>query len=572
MYVNWIPYSPSFKSINDVADPLIGSIFVFAYGLFVSSAYTGAYDIIIRTIVHCNFIDEEMFVGEQKFTEPFLNELMNYWKKNDDDDKMNANAQQVKKKDIQKDALNFDEHYKKVPEGEEDDFNIGPDSDEDEGPQDMFTEKKKRPANRDQDFDEEFLKPKEPAKPNKENAKELAKKPAEDDGMNAAVEFEGDDEEMGALNKANKNKDLNDLMMGQSAVSVEMTQQKPIVFEGADDQLEKKSPRPILKNSKAADFDDNRSMKSSISKKVKVKDEKQAEEKKPEVIFLAPEESGLIPKKKTQKDEDDDNKSSKSKRLKLDVKKIADSKPLELPTFTGENTDKLATGGKKKDEDNLDNVSAKLSKKSKKTKPSEPEPPVTHSLLSPEYKAKADMDDDLKSSKSKISLSKKNKNKDSQPADPITTGDVKKLGESKPPLQLKKPEPFVAPNQDDDKISAKMSVRSKSKNNARDMSAGKMPATQPVSGPNKPFDDKSKSVLERLMAAKQAPPAKNDDFEDDFMKEMESVVDKKGSDIRILNASQGASMLSKKSKKGPNNASEIKFNIRDQSDDDENYF
>ena len=243
MYVNFIPYSPSFKDISDVADPLIGSIFVFIFGLFVSSAYTGTYDIIIRTIVHCNFIDEEMFVGEQKFTEPFLEELMNYWKKNDDEDKLNANAQVLKKKDIQKEKLDFDDHYKKVPEGDEEDVRAGPESDEDEGPQDIFTEKKKKQANKEQDFDDDFLKPKEEAK--KPLAKEMAKPPVED-GLNAQIEFDGDDEDFPT--KQNKQKELNDLMKEKSDDSIDLKdkQEKPnIIFLGADEPVEKKTPKPI---------------------------------------------------------------------------------------------------------------------------------------------------------------------------------------------------------------------------------------------------------------------------------------------------------------------------------------
>jgi hypothetical protein len=551
LYVSYIPYSPSIKNIKDVANPFVGSVITFCFGLFVASAYTGPYDMIIRSIVHCHFMDEEMFVGDQKFSAvqgtqlteqgeeengekasaSIFAELMGYWKKGADDDNLNAAAKELKKKEMVKEDIDLDDLYKKVPDGDEDDDN-GPSSEEDNGPgQDIFTENKKSRLNKEQDFDEDFLKkPKEP-----DTLKQLAKP------LKPKTEFEAEAEMDSSMERREKgvNKDLKGLMADKSDESFEFDQPKPVVIFNTIEDEKKEGPRdlpkPILKNSARFIDDDNKSMKSSISKKRKVEIKEHKDENSSDLKKL--------------NENDDDNKSMKSNKSKFSSKvKLTRKNPNEqkpviefktaLEDLNEESKPKSVVVSEEKPpelskplvsftvnkEDETDKMSAKMSLKSKKTnksslKPKESEPSPERTLpvpnkntLSPDFKANFDEDDDTKSKKSLR----------------------KKLGKSPGLANNSETMLFKDAADDDDKKSAKLSIKSKKSN--RNQSALQPSLERKKEDPPKPAasDNKALALLEKLRANRQANEFKVED--DDF----ENVVDKNPSSIKILNASQGS--------------------------------
>ena len=566
LYTDLIPYSPSFKLISDVADPLIGSLFVFCFGIFLTSAYTGCYDMIIRTIVQCNFIDEEMFVGEQKFTEPFLDELMSYWKKNDDDDLMNANAKREKKKDLLKDKLDLEDQYKMVPEGEEE-IDNGPSSEEDNEANDMFAESKKRKFNKEQDFDDEFMKPKaklpvkEPAKPDVAMAettlieKKVKIREEKDAEQQPKAEFifradeeSGNPDQPAVLKKRLQEepdaKKRVDVLFEKSDESFEMKDGKrsAVIRVNEHGAIEAdKKPKPILKSSAA--FDDNVSMKSSISKKTKKSvairegksvspDKLPKPETKPEIVFL---------------NNDDDKISIGKTSKKSSLKKKTGPKPEEKQP---EKVFKF----KADDEDHFnDGASAKVSIRIKKNqdKPGDPkkEPEVdSHlrfreddnaSMKSKAKKSKPELqdhsdrfpDDESKSLKIKLN---KTRNPAPEPQEPPA---------KVPKLQKEVDNPFGAIEPPKKPV-----VEFKNRNNddnpfaeASDLPArgdSKPPAEGKISlKPRpKPTDSSNKqSALDKLLADNKKNKLSMGEFEDDFL----NVVDKPDKKIEILNASQG---------------------------------
>ena len=548
VYSAYIPYSPSIKNISDVANPFIGSVFTFCFGIFVTSAYTGPYDMIIRSIVHCHFMDEEMFVGDQRFSaahsgeltqqgdddeekksQSLFAELMGYWKKGADDDNLNAAAKELKKKEMVKEELDLDDLYKKVPDGEEDD-DQGPSSEEDNGPgNDMFTENKKGKLNKEQDFDEDFLKkPKAP-----ESLTILSKPLAKPKNTEFEVEAEMDSS-MERREKGDK-KDLNNIMAQKSDESFEVDQAKPVVMFTTTETEKKDQPKPILKNSTRFIEDDNKSMKSSISKKRKVEIKERNDQDASDVIKFTANE--------------DDNKSvktSKSKfssKIKLSRKDDKDKKPVvEFKTSPDqleesiklksvvvpedkkeENTKPVVIFNSMKD-DNDDNKSAKISLKSKKTTRSalkskepalSPEKAVAESTpntLHPEFRVAANDDDDTKSKKSL----------------------KKKVNLKTPVLTNNSETAMLKDNEDDDKRSSKISLKSKktSKNQPGIQPTLEKPLHRDSSQPAGP-DDKALALLEKLRANRKPQEFKVED--DNF----EGVIDKNQS-IKILNASQGS--------------------------------
>lgn len=99
--------------------------------------------------------------------------------------------------------------------------------------------------------------------------------------------------------------------------------------------------------------------------------------------------------------------------------------------------------------------------------------------------------------------------------------------------QVTRPRPPVFKADDDeDKMSGRMSIGSKKKANvAREKSNDQR-------GRDEPFDDKNKPVLNRLLAHNASKKNMQSEFEEDFLGQMENVTDKNQS-IKILNASQG---------------------------------
>lgn len=528
IYAAYIPYSPSVKNISDVADPFVGSILVFCFSLFASSAYTGTYDMIIRSVVHCNFMDEEMFVGEQKFTEPFFDELMGYWKKADEDDKLNAAANQTKKKDILKENIELDGLYKSVPEGDQD-IERGPSSDEDNGMgQDMFTENKKARQNRDQDFDEDFLK--KPLTKVLEQAKQH--KPLDtDNDADAEIMADPEDEEMGRESKVKVENNSNVLNNLPSDQSFELDDQpkKVVVIKEAEpddeDVARKVGLRVIHKNASAKHLDDDAksivSKKSALSRKrkfgLKVGDnDSNAKEiddgksmksgnnkktsklkilKKPESVLQPP----LQFKASDEPDDEDYLKPSYAKGAeKLDDKpKVMLFKPEDDETKTLKVSVRSRNSSKSNSKSPIPNKPT-LNEKNKNSS-------------EVQFKAKENDDEDAKSSKSKKSLKR-----------PI----------SKSPITNKSDVTRAKPADDDfDNKSAKLSMRSKKNVNFL------TPATKRDTSSKSPQLGRSSEISK---PAPQQPLDGRKKFQSKFEgDDFEGVVDKNHS-IEILNASQGS--------------------------------
>lgn len=570
LYVLLIPYSPSFKQISDVADPLVGAALVFSFGILVSSSYTSTYDMILKAIVQCNFMDEEMFVGEQKYTEPIFDELMAYWKKADDDDDMNAHAEREKKKDRVKKGIDFDEHYKKIPEDGEESDRAPPSDDEDLGAGDMYAEQRKGKIIKDQDFDEDFLKPKIAngianmlGGIRAPDQKQLAKPVEEaDPGMNAAVEFEVEEEphELEAEKQKRLDAGLKGLLGENSDESLHVDNEpKPTILfnvqQGEAGELSKKEPKPILKTSRAVD-DDKVSMKSSTSKlskkKVGITDKtKAAETKTREVIFTSGQKeteqsssrplNGALPVSFLTLPEDDDAKSSKSKKKKPEVQfrtegqkeptsqsrnqndtQRTDLPPHQVATERAEADNQSMKASTKlnlkpsalvpsfRAEDNNDNMSAKVSKKSG-LKIKLPERPTK-----PKVEIVEQEDDFFTAPKPKAPTAGFG-NKSA-----FTNRSAAPKFEGVPDQDTLAPksylaQPRTAPGQPQKDLRAAPGAQD-----------NRLPNSQAQNGTQRSKNDapNTKRGLNR------------DEFEEDFMRGMESVVDK-NQDIRILNASQG---------------------------------
>jgi hypothetical protein len=584
LYCIWIPKSLSLKDISDVSDPVFGSFLVFVFGIFVTSvqhffndkSYTGCYDSMIKTVVQCNFMDEEMFVGEQKYTEPFMDDLMEYWKNNDDDDKLNAAANLQKKKELVKDKLDMDDLYRIVPD-KVDDKELYPDSDDEEkvDNNDLFNDNltKKKRLNVQQDFDEDFLKPKEKAKllP----AKPMAK--GQDVMFHAEAELDSSMERRDK--EANPNeKNLTNLMKQDSDVSIELEPKVPkliIINEnGEDESKSKRDIKPILKNSvrfiedpnsksarfdvkdsadpkakntiKFRDDDDNKSLKSSMSKSKK-KDQK--------VVFNEENDDDLKSsksKKKKDKDASEDPKKSQLTVVKEEKRPNEKGKSVDIQFNESEYQDddlKSSKSKKKKGEkedgdlrkknlsallhDNDDGKSStKLKPKGSSRKIEDAADPKEGDKRLANAQALFNYDDDLKSSKSK-KQKKPTEAEDNQSLKPSTLGVDKKAEKSKEPKKEQQIEFF------DDNKSSKLSLKSKKKREDESGKPSKKPKNEELSYP------KPESMLDKIMNKKK--PDRRE-FEDDFLGEMSNAVDK--DKVQILNASQGNRCLRVRSKHG----------------------
>mmetsp|Transcript_20404 Transcript_20404/g.17716 ORF Transcript_20404/g.17716 Transcript_20404/m.17716 type:complete len:145 (-) Transcript_20404:180-614(-) len=54
---------------------------IFYFGFFYASVFQNVFDIAARTILECYLMDEEMFVGEQRYVEKHITVVMEYYKK-----------------------------------------------------------------------------------------------------------------------------------------------------------------------------------------------------------------------------------------------------------------------------------------------------------------------------------------------------------------------------------------------------------------------------------------------------------------------------------------------------------
>jgi hypothetical protein len=65
-------YSPTAFDITIMDTPMVPYIFTFITCLFLTSIFFLPFDIIFRGVLQCYAIDSEMFVGDQRYTEPYL--------------------------------------------------------------------------------------------------------------------------------------------------------------------------------------------------------------------------------------------------------------------------------------------------------------------------------------------------------------------------------------------------------------------------------------------------------------------------------------------------------------------
>jgi hypothetical protein len=76
----------------EIETPLAPSIVVFIVSYFLSCIFLGIVDITCKSIIQYYFMDQEMFVGEQRFAEDFIKEFMEFYNNGEED-----------KRDIQRD-------------------------------------------------------------------------------------------------------------------------------------------------------------------------------------------------------------------------------------------------------------------------------------------------------------------------------------------------------------------------------------------------------------------------------------------------------------------------------------
>lgn len=67
--------------LNDIEAPIVPTMIIFYFGFFYASVFQNVFDIASRTILQCYLMDEEMFVGEQRYVEKHILEVMEYYKR-----------------------------------------------------------------------------------------------------------------------------------------------------------------------------------------------------------------------------------------------------------------------------------------------------------------------------------------------------------------------------------------------------------------------------------------------------------------------------------------------------------
>jgi hypothetical protein len=75
-YCWWFSKSPLQNDLNPVDTPMVPFMFVFLTGLFFISVWIAPYDMMYRSILQCYSMDGEMFIGDQRFTEKFIQEFI----------------------------------------------------------------------------------------------------------------------------------------------------------------------------------------------------------------------------------------------------------------------------------------------------------------------------------------------------------------------------------------------------------------------------------------------------------------------------------------------------------------
>jgi len=129
-------------------------------------------------------MDEEMHVGDQRFSTHYTDELMGFWRKKDIEEGYNMDAK-VRNKDAGED-VRFDDGLYGAPKEEAEQSLIYGDDSDDSGSSDEFAEKKKVKINKEQDFilsEEEIAKKKILAEAEARKKEIMEKKKAEQKQM-----------------------------------------------------------------------------------------------------------------------------------------------------------------------------------------------------------------------------------------------------------------------------------------------------------------------------------------------------------------------------------------------------
>lgn len=150
LYQQNMKKTPLFRDQGKIESFLTAPVLAFLFTIPFVSSFTAGIEMAILSMYHCNFIDEEMHVGEQRFAGKDTSNLMGYYSS-----KFKANALDAGAKGKKADVGEYmaaEEMYEEV-RSDEDQYTPPVSSDESEGLDDDFDEtKKKRVVNKFRDF------------------------------------------------------------------------------------------------------------------------------------------------------------------------------------------------------------------------------------------------------------------------------------------------------------------------------------------------------------------------------------------------------------------------------------
>ena len=149
-YIRFIPKTPSQYDTSDVIYPLIPAIYTFVVSLYVTKTYSSSYLIVLKTTVQCYFLDEEMYVGDQRFADYVTVPFMEWWKPPKYGDEETTEAEVVIVR-AGEEMMDQDMEIS-VPSEEEEYGKLTPVETEESDDQDKFYEKKPEYREDDGDF------------------------------------------------------------------------------------------------------------------------------------------------------------------------------------------------------------------------------------------------------------------------------------------------------------------------------------------------------------------------------------------------------------------------------------
>ena len=81
VYLNTAEYTLYGWKIADIESPIIPTLFVFLIGFFYTSVFQVSYDMTTKSVIQLYLVDREMFYGEQRFVESFIQDFMEFYGK-----------------------------------------------------------------------------------------------------------------------------------------------------------------------------------------------------------------------------------------------------------------------------------------------------------------------------------------------------------------------------------------------------------------------------------------------------------------------------------------------------------